>query len=196
MGFRGTNPWRHPTLSPHIPLPTPDAKSSPGRTARSPDGPASALHPMRGGSLPLPAPPPAGSRVGAKDDSSGAPHTRALRRRRLRSIFVCLDQNTSSFSQNPTKLTLSLKCPGAPLGNCWGSARREGEPGRGAPLLPHPSHPTAKQLGLVQAESFIHDQNLGWGEMSEGERTPQDLESEAAPSLRPSGTKVHGRSES
>lgn len=60
----------------------------------------------------------------------------------------------------------------------------------------NPSHLTAKQLGLVQAESLSHDQNSGWGEKGEGERTPQDLEPEAVPSLRAAGTKVHGRSES
>lgn len=81
-------------------------KASQVRAARRPDGPALALHPKRGRSLRRPAPPPAGSRAGAKDDSSGAPHTRALVRQRLRSVFVCLDQDTNFFSQNPIKLIL------------------------------------------------------------------------------------------
>lgn len=95
-----------------------------------------------GGSLPLPAPPTAGSRAGAKYDSSrciGAPHTQALGRRRLQSIFARVNQDTTSNSQNPIKPPLKKKKKAqGHLREAAGAALAgKGEPGGRAPLPPH-----------------------------------------------------------
>lgn len=161
----------------------PQARRAPQVEPRVPSTAGRAPHPALGAGLgPARPRPPQAPGQGPSMTHPGAPRTQTLGRQRLPSIFVSLDHDASSFSPKSYPAPNFRKKPGGPfgkrLGQCW----------RGRVHLEEtrPSHPTAKQLGLFQAESFTHGQNLGWGAMGEGEKKPQDLESEAARTPSPS----------